>query len=202
MEKPPKSWDGLFAANLKKSLSRAESYSLMNKSVKCYPEWTFHWPISRTVTFYNLNVSLYVWTDWFKTYKYMSSILSHSVSMFYKDVIKCDWFIICTPHTWILAERKALWSSLDAQWNMAHAGSGFSEGWGCADSSLEKHLVRPLPLPPPPPASVPFGHMPLAQVCFHRAQCPVETIKQHSSRFASTNTHGLGWCSISCTDII
>lgn len=58
-----------------------------------------------------------------------------------------------------------------------------------ADSSVEKHLVRPLP---PPPASVLLGHMPLAQVCFHRANCPVAAIKLHSTTFALAITYGPG----------
>lgn len=68
-----------------------------------------------------------------------------------------------------------------------------------ADSLQEKHLVRHLN-PPSTPASALLGHMPLAQVCFHRAQCPVAAIKLHSPRFASANKYGPGQCLISCSD--
>lgn len=68
-----------------------------------------------------------------------------------------------------------------------------------ADSSREKHLVRPSPpfLPHlllllPASASALLGHMPPAQVCFHRAQCPVAAIKLGGPRFASANTYGPG----------
>lgn len=74
-----------------------------------------------------------------------------------------------------------------------------------ADSSQEKHLVRP-PAPPSPTA-IPAPTSPSFPVhgsatchqsrcVFTEAQSLMETLKQLSSRFLSTNTCGLGKVSI------